>query len=133
MTAAAQRSKSFLQEAEIVSFETAANRIARARGGVTSFATIMRRISKVTGISKEQIVGPSRCREIVFARHAVLYWARRLTTLSHMDIGKRVGRPAHKTVHHAVESYPIKRKRMGRNLRKLQRVAGHPSIKKLGL
>ena len=40
---------------------------------VLSFATIMRRISRATGISAIDIFSPRRNRDIVFARQAVIY------------------------------------------------------------
>lgn len=80
--------------------------------------TIVARICRATGVSRNDIMAPRRSVRIVLARQAIMYWAYRLTTLSTPQIGRRLGNRDHTTVLHAVHIYPSKRAKMGRTLRK---------------
>lgn len=83
---------------------------------LATFDKVMRRISKATGIHPRDILGPSRARDVAFARQAVMYWARRLAWLSLPQIARQVGRD-HTTVLHGKSAYVRRRKQMGRTLR----------------
>lgn len=82
-----------------------------------SFDDIIRLICKATGMRRLEIMQNRRNKQVVFARHAVCYWAYRLTTLSLPEIGRRLGGLDHTTIMHAVKAYAAKRAQMGRYLR----------------
>jgi chromosomal replication initiation ATPase DnaA len=85
--------------------------------GVTKFSTIMLRICRALDIRKDELLSNRRNREVVMARHAIMYWACRLTRMSLPEIGRRLGGRDHTTILHGRDTYPIKRQRMGRTLR----------------
>jgi chromosomal replication initiation ATPase DnaA len=82
----------------------------------TEFQRIERRAALAFGIKLVEIRGPSRKRNIVLARQFICYWARRRTTLSLPQIGRRLGGRDHTTVLHAVRAYRDMRQDMGRKL-----------------
>jgi chromosomal replication initiator protein len=53
------------------------------------------------GVSQASLVGPSRRISLVQARNVAAYLARRLTTLSYAQIGRRLGGRDHTTIMHA--------------------------------
>ena len=106
---AAQRAKAYAQELRLAGF--------RYRPTV---ADIERKAMRIFGVSKKDLHGNRRYREIVFARHFVMYWAVRLTPLSLPQIGRLMGDRDHTTVLHGSDSYPEKRASMGRNLRRVR-------------
>ncbi len=59
-------------------------------------------VSRETMVGVKDILSTRRTRHIVDARHLVFYLARKMTSLSMMQIGKRVGGRDHSTIHHAV-------------------------------
>lgn len=75
------------------------------------------RICRVFKITRQEL--HSQCREprLCLARHAVMYWACRLTSLSLPDIARRMNRSDHSGIHHARVQYPKKRAKHGRYLR----------------
>lgn len=76
---------------------------------------VLKRVCRATGITKQEMLGPSRKPHIVFARFMAQYWLARLTKMSMAHIAKRMNRD-HTTVLTAVKVYREKRARMGRNL-----------------
>jgi chromosomal replication initiation ATPase DnaA len=106
---AAQRAKAYAQELRQAGF--------RYRPTV---ADIERKAIRVFGVSKKDLHGNRRYREIVFARQFVMYWAVRLTPLSLPQIGRLMGDRDHTTVLHGSDSYPEKRAAMGRHLRRVR-------------
>ena len=83
-------------------------------------ADIERKAAKLFGVSKKDLHSYRRYREIVFARQFVMYWAVRLTPLSLPQIGRLMGNRDHTTVLHGSDSYPEKRAKMGRHLRRVR-------------
>jgi chromosomal replication initiation ATPase DnaA len=104
--------------------ETAATRLARSKGAVTSYRTIERRVCAVFKVTAAQIAGRGRnSPALVLARQAIMYWAKRLTLMSPQEIGRRMGGRDHSTVYHGIDVYPGKRAKHGRMLRRIPRVA----------
>ncbi|MBB4004461.1 helix-turn-helix domain-containing protein [Aurantimonas endophytica] len=77
------------------------------------------RIAAVFKLHPNDIVGGGRHRQVAFARHAFMYWARRLTGKSLPQIGRFCGDRDHTTVLHSVRIYPSKRREMGRYVRSI--------------
>lgn len=75
------------------------------------------RICRSMKVTRDEVHGDRRDRKLVLARHAIMYWACRLTLMSLPEIGKRMGGKDHATVLHARNTYPDKRARQGRFLR----------------
>jgi chromosomal replication initiation ATPase DnaA len=96
--------------------DEASNKVARSRGGIISARVVERRICRVFGISREQLVAEGRSLRAAHARLAVMYWCGRLTGLSMAEIGARVARDR-STVRYGVDSYVAKRAKDGRILR----------------
>lgn len=88
---------------------------------VARFDVIARRICAVFKVSFHELYSERRNRSVVYARQAICYWARRLTSLSTPEIGRRMGGRDHTTILFGVSAYQRKRARMGRNLRKLRK------------
>jgi chromosomal replication initiation ATPase DnaA len=78
---------------------------------------IIRRICRVTGVSRAEIMSVRRSRNVVFARHAAVYWISRLTPKSLPEIGNLMGGRDHTTILHGRKAYVKARKAMGRTLR----------------
>jgi chromosomal replication initiation ATPase DnaA len=91
----------------------------RPHRALATFDIVLRRISRATGIHPRDILGPSRARDVSFARQAVMYWARRLAWLSLPQIAREIGRD-HTTVLHGKRIYPERRAAMGRTLRSVR-------------
>jgi chromosomal replication initiation ATPase DnaA len=91
----------------------------REMATVMSLDTIMRRISRATGVSILDICSARRNRKTSFARQAVFYWACRRTKLSLPQIGRRLGGRDHTTILHGKQAYVGKRAHQGRTLRSL--------------
>ena len=83
----------------------------------SSFDAIVFRMCKVFGLTQVELVSKSRCKRVVFARQAVVYWACRRTDLSLVRIGRLIGGKDHSTVLHSKRKYPQLRAEMGRKLR----------------
>lgn len=115
--------------------ELAANRVPLELTPITpkgpyriQYATIARRICRVFKVKKAHLLSDRRDRRLILCRHAVMYWACRLTDRSLPEIGRLMGGKDHTTILHAYRSYPDKRAAMGRNLRALNRSqAGAPA------
>ena len=93
--------------------------IARAtRQGVAyrGFDVILRRISKVFGLTPKEVLSDRREKRVVLARQAVMYWCCRLSLRSLPQIGRLMHRD-HTTIMHGRRTYVEKRKAMGRTLR----------------
>lgn len=75
------------------------------------------RICRAMKVTRDEVHSDRRARKLVLARHAIMYWACRLTLMSLPEIGKRMGGKDHTTVLHACNTYPAKRARQGRFLR----------------
>jgi len=80
------------------------------------YELIERRACKLFGFSKEDIRGPRKHNELVFARQFVMYWAKRLTGMSYPVIGRLLGGRDHTTTLWGVRKYPEKRMLMNRYL-----------------
>lgn len=83
----------------------------------TEFSRIMRRACKVFRITPGKLCSHRRSRDLAFARHFVMYWARRRTNLSFPRIAGLIGCRDHTTCLHGAQKYPRKRAAMGRYLR----------------
>jgi len=83
----------------------------------TTYRGIEARICRALQVRRDEIYSDRRTRRIVLARHAIAYWACRLTLMSLPEIGRKMGNKDHTTVLHARDSYPDKRARQGRFLR----------------
>jgi len=75
------------------------------------------RICQALKIRRDEIHSDRRTRRVVLARHAIMYWACRLTLMSLPEIGRRMGNKDHTTILHARDTYPSKRAAQGRHLR----------------
>jgi len=78
---------------------------------------IIDRISRATGITRADILSSRRDVAVVYARHAVCYWAYRRTRLSLPEIAKAICRLDHTTILHSIIAYVGKRAKDGRTLR----------------
>jgi chromosomal replication initiation ATPase DnaA len=96
--------------------EEMATEIAVLSGDVKLF-DISKRICKAFGISFVSLRANRRDVETTLARHAVCYWACRLTGKSLPQIGRFLGNRDHTTVMHGRDAYVQKRARMGRTLK----------------
>lgn len=83
-------------------------------------AEIERRACDLFGLSRQELHGNRRSRNVVFARQFVMYWAARLTPLSTPQIGRLLGGRDHTTVLHGKTAYANKRAAMGRHLRRVR-------------
>lgn len=97
--------------------EDANARLCAMYGNFTPFSRIVRRISTVMKVTPEELMSDRRHKDIVLARQAIFYWARRRTRLSLPEIGRRMGGRDHTTVLHGADAYPKKRAKAGRYLR----------------
>ncbi|MGA1831633.1 helix-turn-helix domain-containing protein [Rhizobium wenxiniae] len=82
---------------------------------------ISSKIARWTGFNDRDVRSQRRPRDLVLIRQACAYWIARRTDASYPMIGRHLGGRDHTTVIHSVNAYPEKRKKMGRNLRKLSR------------
>jgi len=64
---------------------------------------------ETTGISRDQVLGPCRTREVVAARHLGMWLARRFTKASYQTIAQRFSRNDHTTVHSAIRTVKLRR------------------------
>lgn len=96
--------------------DDAANRVAKASGGIISQRVIERRICRVFGITREKLLSENRSPGVAFARQAVMYWSARLTSQSIADIGGRLQRDR-STVRNGVDAYIVKRASASRTLK----------------
>ncbi|GGE18310.1 hypothetical protein GCM10011390_41860 [Aureimonas endophytica] len=71
--------------------------------------SIIRRFSRATGVSVDDLKGPSRKRQIARVRMAAIYWVRRRLQVSYPMIGRVFGGRDHTTVLHSVQRWPQKR------------------------
>lgn len=81
---------------------------------IATYADIERRICRATGVSINAIRSNRKTKELIFVRHAIVYWAVRLTKLSYPHIGRIQGGRDHSTIIHAVKSYRDKRAKEGK-------------------
>ena len=86
--------------------------------GDQSFARILERICRATGVSRHSIMSLGRDKRVVLVRHGIMYWACRRSGLSTTQIGQLMGRD-HSTMVHGKQAYVKKRAEMGRTLRKV--------------
>jgi|GEM_PF-3599376 len=89
------------------------------REHLTGFDVVARRLCRVFGVSKADLISARRTHELVQCRQAVCYWASRRTGMSLSWIGRRLNRD-HTTVLHSTNIYPKKRADMGRYVRPLR-------------
>jgi len=80
-------------------------------------AIIMARICKVFGVHPAEIISERRNKQVVKARHAIMYWAIRQTRFSLPQVGHRLGGKDHTTVMHGVRAHAKRRAADGRYLR----------------
>lgn len=85
------------------------------------FERIVVRFCRVFDVDVMEIISDRRGLRTVHARQAIYYWAWRITPLSAVQIGKRLGGRDHTTVLAGVSAYQRKRAQMGRHLRELRR------------
>jgi len=64
---------------------------------------ILGAVSEYYGVSREELVGPRRSRNIAFARQVAMYLARELAQMSLPQIGQALGGRDHTTVMHGCE------------------------------
>jgi chromosomal replication initiation ATPase DnaA len=86
-------------------------------GGDVKLFDIAKRICKAFRISFVDLRANRRDTEATLARHAVCYWACRLTTKSLPQIGRFLGNRDHTTIMHGRDAYVAKRAKQGRTLR----------------
>lgn len=84
----------------------------------SKFQRIEARACKLFKIRRIELYSCGRQRRFAFARHFVMYWACRQTTLSLPQIGRLMGGRDHTTVLHGKDKYVEKRRDMGRTLRR---------------
>lgn len=94
-----------------------ANEALRRINGSDSFERIFLRMCRVFRMSPTEMLADRRNVRTVFARQAVMYWARRRTCLSLPQIGRRMTGRDHTTILHGCRAYVAKRAEMGRNLK----------------
>lgn len=80
------------------------------------FQKIEARTCRLFRISRSELYANRRQRQFSLARHFLMYWACRRTTLSLPQIA-RLMRRDHTTILHGKDAYPQKRAKMGRHLR----------------
>lgn len=73
---------------------------------------------RLFGYSRAELHANSRDKRVVFARHFLMYWACRRTTLSLPQIGRLMGGRDHTTILHGKDTYVVRREQMGRKLRR---------------
>jgi len=66
-------------------------------------ARIMEIVSEVTGVSKADILSPSREAPVVYARHLGMYYTRWATRMTLKEVAEAWGRKDHTTVRHAIQ------------------------------
>lgn len=76
--------------------------VALEQGAPPTIAQIKRAACCVFGVTREAINSPSRARRLVAARHIAMTLARRVTSQSLPEIGRRFGGRDHSTVRHAI-------------------------------
>ncbi|WP_159585942.1 helix-turn-helix domain-containing protein [Chelativorans xinjiangense] len=82
-----------------------------------SYQSIERRICRVFGMNRAELLANRRDKRTVLARQAVMYWTCRLTKRSLPEIGRLIGGRDHTTCLSGKNAYPKKRAAMGRFLR----------------
>lgn len=94
-------------------------RLRMAEGGIyrASYYDIEVRVCRALKVRRDELYSDRRHRKVVLARHAIMYWACRLTLMSLPEIGRKMGGKDHTTVLHARNTYPDKRAKQGRFLR----------------
>lgn len=102
-----------------IAFEAALKALGAAGGApiVHTYLLIEARAMKVFKVSKMELRGVRRNQEVCFARQFVMYWTRRLTTLTLPQIGRLMGGRDHTTVLHGSRVYVGKRRAQGRTIR----------------
>lgn len=83
----------------------------------STFQRVEARACKLFRLKRLELYSSRRHKDIALARHFVMYWACRLTTLSLPQIGRLMGGRDHTTILHGKEAYVAKRAKMGRYLR----------------
>jgi|GEM_PF-1499307 len=83
--------------------------------------TIIRRICRAFSISPRDVLSKSRRVDLILPRQAIYYWALRLTPLSSVEIGVKLGGRDHSTIIYGVRNYRKKRQQSGRFLRTVRR------------
>ena len=63
-----------------------------------SFETILNTVVTHLGVSRAQVLGPSRHRHVVLARSLVIYTTRQWTSMSYPEIAAAMGRRTHSTI-----------------------------------
>lgn len=84
------------------------------------FQRVEARACKLFRVKRGELYSSRRQRRLSLARHFVMYWACRLTTLSLPQIGRLMGGRDHTTIMHGRDVYPGKRAAMGRHLREVR-------------
>ena len=70
---------------------------------VTDVGALLREVARICGVRSEQLLGRSKTRHVVHARHVAMYVLREARQLSYPAIGEAVGGRDHTTAMHAVE------------------------------
>lgn len=83
----------------------------------STFQRIEARACKLFRVKRGELYSARRQKKLALARHFVMYWACRLTTLSTPQIGRLMGGRDHTTILHGRDCYPVKRAKVGRYLR----------------
>jgi chromosomal replication initiator protein len=79
--------------------------VALEQGAPPTIAQIKRAACRVFGVTREDVDSPSRARRLAAARHIAMALARRVTSQSLPEIGRRFGGRDHSTVRYAVEKW----------------------------
>jgi len=91
-----------------VTMELAKNCLGELLGGAEPVTVTVDRIyaevSRKYNISKDDLAGPKRNKNIAFARHILIYLIREITEMSYDNIGKLVGNRDHTTILNSCKS-----------------------------
>lgn len=93
------------------------SKAAHPNGFKPTYADVERKACKVFNVSRIELKSPRRQRQLSAARHFVMYWTTRLTTLSLPTTGRLLGGRDHTTILHGKAAYVEKRAAQGRKLR----------------
>lgn len=85
----------------------------------SEYRRIEQRILKVAKLTHNQLISPSCTFAVSHARYCIMYWARRRTSMSHPQIGKKLGKD-HSTTIYGVRRWRDIRAKQGRNLREVR-------------
>jgi len=90
-----------LPPAFTATIDSAIAELTKIRAGLTE--QIFSEVTRLTGITRDEMCSRSRKREIIIARHGAVWLMKQNTTLTLKQIGALFGRRDHSTVLHAID------------------------------